>query len=78
MTAEIERNCGEQPLANILREKGLTHHDVVCASAVPISHKLVMRAERGRRLTPHSQRLVLEALQRATGEAYRLADLFNY
>ena len=74
----IERNLGEQPLAAILRERGLSHHDLVAASAVPISHKMITRAERGRRLTPHTKELVLDALNRATRAGYAVADLFNY
>ena len=74
----MERNLGEQPLAAILRERGLKHHDLVAASAVPINHKMVTRAERGRRLTLHTKQLVLDALNRATGGSYRVEDLFNY
>ena len=71
------RAC-EQPLARMMRDRGLSNHDVVAASARPISHKLVMRAARGRRLTVHSKALVVEAFNRATGGAFRAADLFDY
>ena len=74
----LERNLGEQPLAAILRERGLSHHDLVAASAVPMNHKMVSRAERGRRLTPHTKELVLDALNRAAKASYTRADLFNY
>ena len=50
----------------------------MAASARPIAHKLVARAASGRRLTIHSKQLVLEALNRATGEVFHAADLFNY
>ena len=73
-----ERNLGEQPLAAILRERGLSRHDLVAASPVPINHKMVARAERGRRLTIHSKDLIITALNRATGENFRREDLFNY
>ena len=43
------REMGEQPLAALMRERGLANHDLVAASARPITHKLVMRAVRGRR-----------------------------
>lgn len=72
------RQMGEQPLAARMRERGLTNHDLVAASARPITHKLVMRAARGRRLTIHSKELVLAAFNRATGGSYRVADLFDY
>lgn len=73
-----EREMGEQPLARILLLHGLKGHDLVKASARPITHKLVARAASGRRLTIHSKQLVLEALCRATGETFHAADLFDY
>ena len=73
-----ERNLGEQPLARIMLLRGLKGHDLVAASARPITHKLVARAASGRRLTIHSKQLVLEALVRATGETFRASDLFDY
>ena len=72
------REMGEQPIAKILRERGLSHHDLVAASARPITHKMVMRAERGRWLTPNTKGIVLDALNRAAGANYTLSDLFNY
>ena len=76
--AETSREMGEQPLAARMRERGLSNHDLVAASARPITHKLVMRAVRGRRLTVHSKSLVLDAFNRAVGGAFRMSDLFNY
>lgn len=72
------REMGEQPLAKILLLRGLKGHDLVAASARPITHKLVARAASGRRLTIHSKQLVLDALARATGETFRVGDLFDY
>ena len=74
----VERELGEQPLAELLQEHGLTGHDLVVASAKPITHKLIHRAAKGRRLTHHSKMLVLDAYNRATGESASLADLFTY
>lgn len=76
--AAESRAMGEQPLARMMRERGLSNHDLVAASARPITHKLVMRAARGRRLTLHSKALVVEAFNRATGGSFRAADLFDY
>ena len=76
--AEETRQMGEQPLAARMRERGLSNHDLVAASARPITHKLVMRAARGRRLTIHSKELVLAAFNRVTGGSYRVSDLFDY
>ena len=72
------RELGEQPLAKIMLLRGLKGHDLVAASARPITHKLVARAASGRRLTIHSKQLVLEAFNRATGETFHAADLFDY
>ncbi len=78
MNQEIERDLGEQPIARILREHNLKPHDLVAASAVEMTHKMVARACKGRRLTLNTQGKVLAALNRATGKSYSLRDLFNY
>ena len=78
MTEEIERNLGEQPIARLMAEAGLKPHDLVTASAVQMTHKMVSRACKGRRLTPNSQAIVLAALNVATGKKYTLTDLFTY
>jgi len=74
----IERNLGEQPLAKIMAEHGLKAHDLVAASDAQLTHKMVARASKGRRLTRHVQMKVLGALNKAAGTAYKLAELFNY
>lgn len=78
MNSEIERNLGEQPIARIMREHNLKTHDLVAASTVEMTHKMVARACRGRRLTLNTQSIVLRALNRAAGQSYSLRDLFNY
>ena len=75
---EMERNMGEQPLALIMAEEGLRPHDLVKASPVSMTHKMVSRACKGRRLTPNTQSIVQNALQAACGKSYSLKDLFNY
>ncbi len=75
---EIERNLGEQPVARIMQEHNLKAHDLVAASPVEMTHKMVARACKGRRLTLNTQAKVLVALNRATGKTYSLRDLFNY
>jgi len=74
----IERNLGGQPIASIMEQEGLAPNDLVKASAVQMTHKMVSRACKGRRLTPNTQKIVLNALQAATGKSYQLSDLFNY
>ncbi len=78
MDGNVERNLGEQPIAAIMRERGLKPHDIVAASAVPMTHKMVARAAKGRRLTANSKRIVRDALNRAAEASYAEADLFNY
>lgn len=74
----IERDLGEQPLAALMTARNLKAHDLVAASTEQITHKMVARATKGRRLTPNVQGKIHRALQNATGETFRLAELFNY
>ena len=78
MDTRIERNLGQQPIAAILEAHQLKAHDLVAASAEQITHKMVARACKGRRLTPNVQGKILRALNTAAGSAYRREQLFNY
>ena len=78
MPADVERNLGPQPVARLLAELGLKPHDLVAAAAEPMTHKMIARACKGRRLTPRAQAKVLAALNRATGKDYALSNLFTY
>ena len=78
MKEELERDLGRQPIADILEKHGLAAHDLVAASEVPMTHKMVARATKGRRLTRNTQTIVLNALNRAAGTSYVLGDLFTY
>jgi hypothetical protein len=78
MAGDVERNLGEQPIARIMAERGLRPHDLVAASTQQITHKMVARACKGRRLTPNVQTKILSALNAATGEHYGRDDLFDY
>ena len=78
MSTDIERNHGEQPIARIMRDHNLDPHDLVAASTEQITHKMVSRACRGRRLTPNVQAKIGAALSRAAGREYALQDLFTY
>lgn len=75
---EETRDFGEQPIAAIMKEAGLTAHDLVRASTVPMTHKMVARACKGRRLTTNTKTIIQHALQTATGKTFTFADLFNY
>ncbi|MBR1835769.1 MAG: hypothetical protein IJ783_00630 [Kiritimatiellae bacterium] len=77
--AAASRELGEQPLARLMRGRGLSRHDLVAAAAPgTVTHKLVKRAETGRRLTLHSKNLVLRAYNAAAGASASLSDLFDY
>ncbi len=78
MPDDIERDLGEQPIARLLAELALKPSDLVTASTEQITHKMVARACKGRRLTPNVQAKVCRALNAASGRSYALADLFNY
>ena len=80
MTEEIKMNVGVQPLDAIMAEKEIKNHDLV-AIAPPgfINHKQVQKARKGRRLTPHMQEKVLEALNACVApDTYAFEDVFNY
>ncbi|MCZ6671789.1 MAG: hypothetical protein O7C75_02505 [Verrucomicrobia bacterium] len=78
MNETIERNLGEQPIANILLEHNLKTHDLVALSDEGITHKMVTKANKGRRLSKNIQRKILLAVNRATEKTYLKKDLFNY
>ncbi len=78
MANGIERNLGEQPVLSIMVDHGLAGHDLVSASSDQITHKMVSRACKGRRLTRRVQLKILAALNAATEKEYSLSDLFNY
>lgn len=78
MDQDLERDLGEQPLARLLTELGLKSHDLVAASTEQITHKMVQRGCKGRRLTKNVQGKLLRALNAVTSGAYTLTDLFTY
>ena len=76
--SEIERNLGEQPIAAVMADLGLKPHDLVAASTEQLTHKMVSKACKGRRLTPNVKGKVRNALNRASGNDYAFDQLFNY
>lgn len=78
MIPDQERDLGEQPLARLLTELGLKPHDLVAASTEQITHKMVQRGCKGRRLTRSVQGKLLRALNTASGNTCALPDLFTY
>jgi hypothetical protein len=78
MPGDIEKNLGPQPIGRIMTERHLRPHDLVAASTDQITHKMVARACKGRRLTRHVQVKIQTALNRVTDGQYSLTDLFTY
>lgn len=78
MNVSQDRNLGEQPLADVMATLNLKPHDIVAASPVQMTHKMVSRAMKGRKLTPNVKCKVRDALNAATETSYRTGDLFNY
>ena len=74
----LERNLGTQPLAKLLERHQLAPTDLVRASGAQLTHKMVARAVKGRRLTANVMRKVLDALNRCASSGYATSDLFNY
>ena len=78
MNNKTERNMGAQPLTSIMDEKNLTAHDLVAASDEQITHKMIARARKGRRLSRNVQFKILRALINTSETQYALKDIFNY
>ena len=76
--ADNERELGEQPIEQIMQELGLENNDLVVASTEQLTHKMVSKARRGRFLTMNVRLKVLHALCKASGNEYKLEDLFIY
>ncbi|MCX6349104.1 MAG: hypothetical protein NTV79_06345 [Candidatus Aureabacteria bacterium] len=78
MNIEIERNLGDQPIARIMADHGLKARDLVASSTEQLTHKMVSRACKGRRLTPNVQSKIRDALNKSTGKKYSMEELFTY
>jgi hypothetical protein len=78
MKRDLERNMGEQPIMSILAEHELKAQDLVAASTEHLTHKMVARACKGRRLTPNVKLKVCNALNTAANKEYAIKGLFNY
>lgn len=76
-TAGYDR--GPQPLDALLTRLGITNDDLVRASAAQLTHKMVQKGRKGRRLTLNVRYKILNALHALKPDAqYALKDLFNY
>ncbi len=73
-----ERDLGEQPLARLMAEHALKAADLVGASKEQITHKMVTRAVKGRRLTANTMGKVHRAWRAAASSDLPETALFNY
>ena len=72
-------DLGVQPLEALMIQHALSNHALVAASTEQLSHKVVQKARKGRRLTPKSKTKILNALHKALPERkFEHHDLFNY
>ena len=78
MTNNTENDLGPQPIARLLAEHGLKPNDLVRNSTEQLTHKMVSRAVKGRRLTSNIRLKIIKALNKAAGKVYEAKDLFNY
>ncbi len=78
MNDENDRNLGVQPLDGIMSELGLEAHDLVAGSTEQITHKMVTRGRKGRKLSRRVQFKIVNALNNIAEKEYSLRDLFNY
>ena len=69
---------GMQPLDGLLDELGISNHQLVDASTEQITHKMVAKGRKGRKLTANIQGKLLRALNSASGKRFEISDLFTY
>ena len=75
---------GPQPLGDLMAEHELKPNDLVEASMQQVeltsglTHKMISRAIKGRKLTPKVRLRIVDALNLAAGTNYGPRDLFNY
>lgn len=75
---KASREMGVQPLDEILNRLGLKNTDLVEKSTEQLTHKMVARGRKGRRLTLNAQLKILHALNACqSGQKFSLRDLFS-
>ncbi len=75
----MKEGLGIQPLDGIMARLGISNSDLVSISTEQLSHKVVQKGRKGRRLTPNIQHKILNALRALKPEDnYAIKDIFNY
>lgn len=76
---DTSHNAGIQPLDSIMSEAELSNHHIVAASGEFLTHKVVQKARKGRKLTRRTQNKILRALNKLSeGRDYQREQIFNY
>lgn len=84
-----QREFGPQPIEDLLKSWGLSHHELVESSPEQLTHKQVQRAAKGRKLTLKMRQKMTRTLnlavwgrltdeEREGFEEYLPKHLFNY
>lgn len=74
-----EMEKGVQPLDGIMTGLNLKNSDLVEKSTEQLTHKMVAKGRKGRRLTVNAQYKILNALNAChSSKKFTLPDLFNY
>ncbi len=77
--AELEAGSADidTPLDSLMTRLNLTNHDLVAASTEQLTHKMVAKGRKGRKLTPNVQHKIWSALKTLKPEvAVTLKELF--
>lgn len=70
---------GVQPLDALMTKLNLKNSDLVEKSTDQLTHKMVAKGRKGRRLTLNAQLKIMKALNKIQSvKHYSLDDLFNY
>ena len=75
---DTKRDLGPQPIAELIAKHNLKPHDLVAASTEQVTHKMVSRACKGRKLSRRVQLKLVHALNNAAEENYTIKDCFSY
>jgi len=70
---------GTQPLDGIMTRLGLINSDLVGVSTEQLTHKMVQKGRKGKRLTLKAKMKILKALNRVSAEEeFTPKNLFSY
>ena len=73
------KDYGLQPLDRVMTRLHLSNTDLVCVSTEQLTHKMVQKGRKGRRLTKNAQMKILKALQAVKPrQQFTLKQLFDY